>query len=101
MVKRFQSTGSVLLYSAVFCVLTCCSSEEKYPVIDMIVAHHKSIYKDVGGKGLLDLDENEPEVFEKHIKGFDVWSKDALSILENLKIGRCLLYGIHMLRALE
>jgi CRISPR-associated endonuclease/helicase Cas3 len=62
------------------------NEEEKYPVIDMIVAHHKSIYKDTGGKGLLDLDENEPEVFEKHIKGFDVWSKDALSILEHLKI---------------
>lgn len=62
------------------------NEEEKYPVIDMIVAHHKSIYKDAGGKGLLDLDENEPEVFEKHIKGFDIWSKDALSILENLRI---------------
>jgi len=58
------------------------NEEEKYPVIDMIVAHHKSIYKDVGGKGLLDLDENEPGVFEKHIIGFEIWSKDALSILE-------------------
>lgn len=62
------------------------NEEEKYPVIDMIVAHHKSIYKDAGGKGILDLDENEPEVFEKHIKGFDVWSKDALSILEYFEI---------------
>ncbi|WP_372776543.1 CRISPR-associated helicase Cas3' [Mangrovibacterium sp.] len=59
------------------------NEKEKYPVIDMIAAHHKSIYKDAGGKGLLDLDENEPEVFEKHIKGFDEWSKDALSILEH------------------
>jgi CRISPR-associated endonuclease/helicase Cas3 len=62
------------------------NEEEKYPVIDMIVAHHKSIYKDAGGKGLLDLDENEPECFEKHIKGFDDWSKDALSILEHFKL---------------
>lgn len=62
------------------------NEEEKYPVIDMIVAHHKSIYKDAGGKGLLDLDENEPEVFEKHIKGFDIWSKDALLILEYFNI---------------
>jgi CRISPR-associated endonuclease/helicase Cas3 len=62
------------------------NEEEKYPVIDMIVAHHKSIYKDAGGKGLLDLDENEPDVFEKHIKGFDVWSKDALSVLEHFNI---------------
>lgn len=62
------------------------NEEEKHPVIDMIVAHHKSIYKDAGGKGLLDLDENESEVFEKHIKGFDVWSKDALSVLEHFNI---------------
>jgi CRISPR-associated endonuclease/helicase Cas3 len=62
------------------------SEDEKFPVIDMIVAHHKSIYKDAGGKGLLDLDENEPEVFEKHISGFDVWSKDALAILEHFDI---------------
>ena len=62
------------------------NEEEKYPVIDMIVAHHKSIYKDAGGKGLLDLDENEPAVFEKHINGFDVWSKNALSILEHFNI---------------
>ena len=62
------------------------NEEEKYSVIDMIVAHHKSIYKDAGGKGLLDLDENEPDVFEKHIKGFDVWSKDALSVLEHFNI---------------
>jgi CRISPR-associated endonuclease/helicase Cas3 len=59
------------------------NKEEKYPVIDMIVAHHKSIYNDAGGKGLLDLDENDPECFEKHIKGFDDWSKDALLILEH------------------
>lgn len=59
------------------------NEEEKYPVIDMIVAHHKSIYKDPGGKGLLDLYENEPEVFEKHIKDFAVWSKDAITILEH------------------
>lgn len=63
------------------------NEEEKYPVIDMIVAHHKSIYKDTGGKGLLDLAENEPEVFDKHIIGFETWSKDALSILEYLSIG--------------
>lgn len=62
------------------------SKEEKYPIIDMVVAHHKSIYKDAGGKGLLDLDENDSEVFEKHINGFEVWSKDALLILEQFDI---------------
>ena len=62
------------------------NEKEKSPVIDMIVAHHKSIFKDAGGKGLLDLDENEPELFKKHITGFDVWSIDALLILEYFNI---------------
>lgn len=60
--------------------------KEKYPVIDMIVAHHKSIYNDVGGKGILDLIENEPKVFEKHIVGFEEWSEDALLILDYFNI---------------
>jgi len=58
------------------------NEDEKFPVIDMVVAHHKSIYHDPGGKGLLDLEENDPECFEKHIDGFENWCLDALLILE-------------------
>ncbi|MDD4033509.1 MAG: CRISPR-associated helicase Cas3', partial [Bacteroidales bacterium] len=57
------------------------NEEEKYPVIDMIVAHHKSIYQDAGGKGILDMVENDPDCLSRHLKGFETWSKDALSIL--------------------
>ena len=56
--------------------------EEKHPVIDMVVAHHKSIYQDAGSKGILDLEEIDPKVFDKHSVDFDKWSKDVLSILE-------------------
>lgn len=56
---------------------------EKYPIIDMVVAHHKSIYKDAGGKGILDLTDNDPQVLEKHLKDFEIWSKDALEILKH------------------
>ncbi len=55
---------------------------EKYPVIDMVVAHHKSIYKDASGKGILDLVDNDPELIAKHLRNFDIWSKDALDILK-------------------
>lgn len=58
------------------------NDKERGPIIDMVVAHHKSVYQDTSGKGLLDLIENDPECFERHIKGFDVWSTDALAILE-------------------
>lgn len=55
---------------------------EREPVIEMIVAHHKSVYQDAGGKGLLDLLENDPDCLSTHLQGFDSWSTDALGILE-------------------
>jgi CRISPR-associated endonuclease/helicase Cas3 len=60
------------------------NEDEKHPVIDMIVAHHKSIYQDAKGKGILDLIENDPDCLPQHLKGFEIWSKDALSILSFL-----------------
>lgn len=57
--------------------------ENQRPVIiDMIVAHHKSIYKDVRDKGLLDLDENM-DSFARHSEKFEEWSQTALDILNN------------------
>lgn len=51
-------------------------------IIDMIVAHHKSIYKDVREKGLLDLDENM-DSFARHSEKFEEWSNTALDILNS------------------
>ena len=50
-------------------------------VIDMVIGHHKSVRNDVGGKGIIDLDDYNEDCFEEHIKGFEEWSKDALDIL--------------------
>src|SRR5699024_6727098 len=33
--------------------------EQWHPLIEMVVGHHKSVKKDFGGKGLLDLEEND------------------------------------------
>jgi len=60
------------------------NEEEKHPVIDMIIAHHKSIYQDAGGKGILDMIEHDPDCLSRHLKGFEIWSEDALSILSFL-----------------
>ncbi|MBO7567258.1 MAG: CRISPR-associated helicase Cas3' [Bacteroidales bacterium] len=51
-------------------------------IIDMIVAHHKSIYKDVRDKGLLDLDENM-DSFARHSEQFEEWCQTALDILKS------------------
>lgn len=59
------------------------NEKEKYPIIDMVVAHHKSVYQDVGGRGILDLDQNDPHLFKKHIQDFDTWGNDALQILKH------------------
>jgi len=62
--------------------LSLLNDTEKQPVIEMIVAHHKSIYRDIGGKGLLDLVENDPDCLEQHLTNFEEWGPVALDLLE-------------------
>ena len=59
--------------------------EERPALIDMIVAHHKSISQDVSGKGILDLD-GDINSFKRHADKFAEWSPIALAILEELGI---------------
>ena len=60
------------------------SEDKRETIIDMIAAHHKSVYKDTRELGLLDLDDNT-NCFAEHSKDFDKWCPIALDILE---IGR-------------
>lgn len=57
--------------------------EHRDAVIDMVVAHHKSMYKDVRELGILDLDDNM-DCFGEHSRGFEDWNHIALEILESL-----------------
>ncbi|MDR1003549.1 MAG: CRISPR-associated endonuclease Cas3'', partial [Prevotellaceae bacterium] len=57
------------------------------PLIEMIVAHHKSVKcMDPNGsrRGFLDLVYDYEENFDIHVKGFETWSKDACGLLEEL-----------------
>lgn len=57
------------------------------PMIDMIVAHHKSIRKDVSGGGILDLDEDYEEgILQFHLSEFSLWAPDAIGILAELNL---------------
>lgn len=56
--------------------------EEWSPLIDMIVAHHKSAAEDSSRRGILDLMEYTPNAIELHIDPWEQWSPDALGILE-------------------
>lgn len=59
------------------------SEDKRETIIDMIIAHHKSVYKDVRELGLLDLNDNT-DCFTEHSKDFDKWCPIALDILEAL-----------------
>ncbi|MDO4181173.1 MAG: CRISPR-associated helicase Cas3', partial [Bacteroidales bacterium] len=65
--------------------LSLLKDEEKPAVIEMIVAHHKSL-EDAKGRGFLDLYDNMEDCFASHSLGFETWSVDALHILEELGI---------------
>ncbi len=69
------------------CFFLCLVAADCRPqMIEMIIAHHKSIENDRSYKGILDLEEHEGDVFETHISGWETWHKDALIILEALGI---------------
>ncbi len=59
------------------------NEKEKNIAIEMIAAHHKSIYNDVHELGILDLEDLE-DSFGIHSKDFDLWVLDALGILSLL-----------------
>ena len=50
-------------------------------IIDMIIGHHKSIKKDKGEKGILDLIENDRYMIEHHLQGYENWQIIGNSII--------------------
>lgn len=79
-----KKPGSVFRHEiASLFFLSLIKEAHRNAVIDMVVAHHKSMYKDVRELGILDLDDNT-NCFEEHSKGFEEWSPIALEILESL-----------------
>lgn len=55
---------------------------EWHPIIDMVVAHHKSIENDKRLKGILDLEQEERLWLENHLKNWENWSTYGLQILK-------------------
>lgn len=66
-------------------LLSAFPKDERDNLIEMVVGHHKSVLKDIGGKGLLDLEEND-DYEDFHIGNWDEWSLDAINILNELGI---------------
>lgn len=56
-------------------------------VIEMIVAHHRSIKDDARRQGILDLDDDYyPRLAKIHLGDWETWSKDASAVLRKLNI---------------
>lgn len=75
----FRHEISSLLFLSAF------PQEHHSALIEMVAAHHKSIKKDVGEKGLLDLD-NGYEYESFHIGNWSEWSPHAFDLLNELQI---------------
>ena len=56
-------------------------------LIDMVIAHHKSIFMDAREKGIVDLYENwEDEIIDFHLTNWEIWMPDAIKILSAFDI---------------
>jgi CRISPR-associated endonuclease/helicase Cas3 len=55
--------------------------EEWNCLIDMVVAHHKSIENDPKERGILDLDQKSRHWINNHLKNWEEWSQYGLQIL--------------------
>jgi len=67
--------------------LSAFPEEQRDLLIEMVVAHHKSIKRDISEKGLLDLDENSESYIDFHLGNWEEWSLDAINILNEFGIG--------------
>lgn len=57
--------------------------EKDWPaIIEMVVAHHKSIENDSKERGILDLDNNYRHWIDNHLKDWDRWSQYGLAIIK-------------------
>lgn len=55
--------------------------EEWHEIIDMVVAHHKSIKDDKSARGIIDLDDEDAFWLENHLIDWKEWSPYGLEIL--------------------
>ncbi len=57
--------------------------KDNWPIIiDMVVAHHRSIKNDARGQGILDLENDYLNAADMHLGNWDEWHLDGLKIIE-------------------
>ncbi len=66
--------------------LPCFPIEEWNTLIDLVVAHHKSIENDPSNRGIIDLLENDRNLIDNHLKNWDGWKEYGFAVLKNFNI---------------
>lgn len=86
LLKNFQRPPGFVFRHEIASLFFISLIEENHQpaIIEMIVAHHKSIFNDTKKLGILDLEDTIDDCFEKHAIGFDSWIPNALVILQKL-----------------
>lgn len=59
---------------------------QRIAVLEMLVAHHKSMHQDAGELGLLDLDQYDEEAVFYHVERWEEWAPAALDLLAALGV---------------
>mgnify|MGYP001035345191 FL=1 len=65
--------------------LSAFPKEQWNALIEMVAGHHKSVLKDNNEMGLLDLEEAY-DYIDFHLREWDIWSNDAVALLNKLGI---------------
>lgn len=60
--------------------------EEWNTLIDLVVAHHKSVKGDAKGFGLLDMADEAPDALNFHLRYWDSWSPAGLWVAEQFGV---------------
>lgn len=77
-----KKPGTPFRHEIASCFFISLFDKELQPeLIEMIIAHHKSVAEDAKRKGILDLNEDRDNTFELHSKEWELWKYDALKIL--------------------
>ena len=69
--------------------LPCFPKEEWSVLIDLVVAHHKSIENDPSSRGILDLIESDRKMIGNHLKDWEEWYPYGLQIMETFGLPTC------------
>lgn len=81
--------------------LPCFPKEEWDILIDLVIAHHKSIENDPSARGILDLIENDRRLIENHLKEWEEWSVYGFQIIKHFNLPTCSITKDEAKEALE